>query len=67
MRAGEFFEYVEADEYKKDQFEACIKACLKFIENVRDDYLFPPHMSLGESGKIWGGFKERMINEIERM
>ena len=62
-----FYEYVGEYEYKHDSFEACIKACLKFIENVRDDYLFPPHMSLGESGKIWGAFKERMIKEIERM
>lgn len=62
-----FFEYVEVCEHKHDRFEACIKACLKFIEEVRDGYLFPPHMSIGESGKIWGAFKERMIQEIERM
>lgn len=42
-----FYEYVGEYEYKHDSFEACIKACLKFIENVRDNYLFPPHMSLG--------------------
>lgn len=51
-----FYEYVGGYEYKRDSFEACIKACLKFIENVRDDYLFPQHMSLGGVGQDMGCF-----------